>query len=443
MKKIAKDSETFTEAHRAAALARHAEHMAERAFVRNPLLIISAVATLITMVFVPPSLDYLGYIDWHTIICLFCIMAVLEAIDSSGFLDFLAHSIVEHVSNTRSMIFALVVVTLGCSMILSNDMTLVTVLPLVLVLLKSVHREKRIPFAFIMITLTANLGGMLLPFGNPHNLYLYSIFQVDFGQFVLTMAPPLIFSMALIFACCATVHPGEFHYRKPDEIRIPRHRVELYLVLFGVCIAITVNAIPYVAGALVIVVALALADRDVFTKTDYSLILTFICFFVMSGNVAQIPAVANFLEWLLQTLGVFPTALVSSQVISNVPSAIILSRFTDDWAARSAGHEYRRRGHAHLVHGNPYHAPPVPEKRSRLERQVRGQIRGVQLRLPRSGIRIRDVRCGHQLTQPARPIRNRQKTVLRLRKPRCTDSSPLLRKRAASRQSYKTVRAIR
>jgi Na+/H+ antiporter NhaD/arsenite permease-like protein len=337
MKKIAKDSETFTEAHRAAALARHAEHMAERAFVRNPLLIISAVATLITMVFVPPSLDYLGYIDWHTIICLFCIMAVLEAIDSSGFLDFLAHSIVEHVSNTRSMIFALVVVTLGCSMILSNDMTLVTVLPLVLVLLKSVHREKRIPFAFIMITLTANLGGMLLPFGNPHNLYLYSIFQVDFGQFVLTMAPPLIFSMALIFACCATVHPGEFHYRKPDEIRIPRHRVELYLVLFGVCIAITVNAIPYVAGALVIVVALALADRDVFTKTDYSLILTFICFFVMSGNVAQIPAVANFLEWLLQTLGVFPTALVSSQVISNVPSAIILSRFTDDWAAVALG----------------------------------------------------------------------------------------------------------
>lgn len=337
MKPIQRDSETFTEVHRALALARHAEHMAERTFVRNPMLVISAIAALVTMAFVPPSPAYLSYIDWHTIICLFCILAVLEAIDSSGFLEFMAHSIVERVSNTRALVFALVTVTLGCSMVLSNDMTLVTVLPLALLLLKSVHREKRVPFVFIMITLTANLGGMLLPFGNPHNLYLYSVFNVDFGQFVLTMAPPLIFSMALIYACCATVHPGEFHYKKPDEIRIPRHRVELYLVLFGICIAMTVNAISYVVGALVIVAALAIVDRDVFTKTDYSLILTFVCFFVMSGNVAQIGAVASFLNWLMQVLGVFPTALISSQVISNVPSAILLSHFTDNWAAVALG----------------------------------------------------------------------------------------------------------
>lgn len=311
--------------------------MAERTFVRNPMLVISAIASLVTMAFVPPSPAYLSYIDWHTIICLFCILAVLEAIDSSGFLEFMAHSIVERVSNTRALVFALVTVTLGCSMVLSNDMTLVTVLPLALLLLKSVHREKRVPFVFIMITLTANLGGMLLPFGNPHNLYLYFVFNVDFGQFVLTMAPPLIFSMALIYACCATVHPGEFHYKKPDEIRIPRHRVELYLVLFGICIAMTVNAISYVVGALVIVAALAIVDRDVFTKTDYSLILTFVCFFVMSGNVAQIGAVASFLNWLMQVLGVFPTALISSQVISNVPSAILLSHFTENWAAVALG----------------------------------------------------------------------------------------------------------
>lgn len=319
------------------ALARHAEHVAQRTLVRNPLLIISAVAALITMAFVPPSAEYLSYIDWHTIICLFCILAVLEAIDSSGFLDYLAHSIVEHVSNTRAMVYALVIVTLGCSMILSNDMTLVTVLPLALALLKSVHREKRIPFAFIMITLTANLGGMLLPFGNPHNLYLYSIFHVGFGEFVLTMAPPLIFSMVLIFACCATVHPGEFHYKKPDSIRIPRHKVTLELVLFGVCIAITVNAISYVVGALVIVTALAITDRDVFTKTDYSLVLTFMCFFVMSGNIARIPEVAAFLTGLIQAIGVFPTALIGSQVICNVPSAILLSHFSNDWAAIALG----------------------------------------------------------------------------------------------------------
>ncbi len=337
MKLLSKDSETYSAVHRAAALARHAEHMAEHAFAANPMLVVSAIAALITMAFVPPSPDYLGYIDWHTIICLFCILAVLAAIDASGFMDFLAHSIVQHVTNTRTMVYVLVLITLGCSMILSNDMALVTVLPLALVLLKSVHREKRIPFAFIMITLTANLGGMLLPFGNPHNLYLYSIFNVDFGQFVLTMAPPLIFSMVLIFACCTTIHPGTIHYHKPEDIDIPRHHVELYLVLFGVCIAMTVNAIPYLAGALVVIIALVIVNRDVFVRTDYSLIVTFLCFFVMSGNIAQIPAVADFLEALLQTFGVFPTSLISSQIISNVPSAILLSHFTNDWAAVALG----------------------------------------------------------------------------------------------------------
>ncbi len=317
--------------------ARSAGRAAERALAHNPLLVISALAALVTMFFVPPSAEYLSYFNWHTLACLFSILAVIAAIDSSGLLEFVAHSLVEHVNSTRALVIALVLVTLCCSMVLSNDMTLVTVLPLAVVLLKSVNREAEIPFAFIAITLTANLGGMLLPFGNPHNLYLYSVFGVDFGDFVATMAPPLVLSVALILARCCFVKKAEFHYKKPESIRLSKPRVAIYTVLFALCIAMTVDAVPYLMGMVAIVVVLAIMDRRVFAKTDYALVLTFVCFFIFSGNIAQIPAIFQLFSDVLATCGAFVTSLISSQVISNVPSAILISHFSNDWVGIALG----------------------------------------------------------------------------------------------------------
>ena len=323
--------------HLAGMRARAAERAAERALAHNPLLVISALAALVTMFFVPPSAAYLGYFNWHTLACLFSILAVIAAIDSSGLLEFVAHSLVQHVSSTRALVIALVLVTLCCSMALSNDMTLVTVLPLAVVLLKSVNREAEIPFAFIVITLTANLGGMLLPFGNPHNLYLYSVFDVDFGDFVATMAPPLVLSVVLILARCCFVKKAEFHYEKPESIRLSKPRVAIYAVLFALCIVMTVGAVPYLMGTVAIVVVLAITDRRVFAKTDYALVITFVCFFIFSGNIAQIPAISQFFSDVLATCGAFVTSLISSQVISNVPSAILISHFSNDWVGIALG----------------------------------------------------------------------------------------------------------
>ncbi len=316
---------------------RSAEREAERAIARNPMLVVSAVAALVTMIFVPPSLAYVDYIHWHTLICLLCILMVISAFDSSGLLEFVAHSMAERVKSLRALVVVLVLVTLGCSMILSNDMTLVTILPLAVLLLRSIGRERDIPFVFIMITLTANLGGMLLPFGNPHNLYLYTSFGVDFGQFVATMAPPLVLSMVLILACCLFVGKAEFHYRKPPTIILSKPHVAVYAALFALCIAMTLGAVSYVVGALVVIIVMALADRTVFAKTDYALVLTFVCFFVFSGNIAQIPEVSAFFEQLIQSCGAFLASLFSSQVISNVPTAILLSHFSDDWAGIALG----------------------------------------------------------------------------------------------------------
>lgn len=317
--------------------ARSAERAAERALAHNPLLVVSAVAALVTMLFVPPSIAYLDYFNWHTLACLFSILAVIAAIDSSGLLEFVAHSLVQHVTSTRTLVIALVLIALGCSMILSNDMTLIAVLPLALVLLKSVNRESEIPFAFIAITLTANFGGMLLPFSKPHNLYLYTVFGVSFGDFVAAMAPPLVLSVVLILVCCCFVKKAEFHYRKPESIQVSKPRVAIYVVLFALCIAMTVGAVPFLMGMTVIVVVLAITDRRVFAKTDYALVMTFVCFFIFSGNIAQIPAISDFFSTVLDACGAFVTSLVSSQIISNVPSAILISHFSNDWAGIALG----------------------------------------------------------------------------------------------------------
>lgn len=323
--------------HLAGMRARSTERAAERALTHNPLLVVSAAAALVTMFFVPPSIAYLDYFNWHTLACLFSILAVIAAIDSSGLLEFVAHSLVQHVTSTRTLVIALVLVTLGCSMILSNDMTLVTVLPLALVLLKSVNRESEIPFAFIVITLTANLGGMLLPFGNPHNLYLYTVFGVSFVDFVAAMAPPLVLSVALILVRCCFVKKAEFHYQKPESIRMSKPRVAIYVALFALCIAMTVGAVPFLMGMTVIVVVLAITDRRVFAKTDYALVMTFVCFFIFSGNIAQIPAISDFFSTVLDSCGAFVTSLISSQIISNVPSAILISHFSNDWVGIALG----------------------------------------------------------------------------------------------------------
>lgn len=321
----------------AGARVRAAERAAERAVMHNPLLVVSAVAALVTMFFVPPSEAYLGYFNWHTLTCLLCILMVVAAFDSSGLLEFVAHTVVERVKSLRMLVVVLVLVTLCCSMILSNDMTLVTILPLAVLLLNSIGRERDIPFTFIVITLTANLGGMLLPFGNPHNLYLYTMFSVNFVDFVLLMAPPLVLSMALILIRCLFVQKTDFHYRKPPTIILSKPHVAVYTALFALCIAMTVGAVSYPVGALVVIAVLAVADRTVFAKTDYALVLTFVCFFVFSGNIAQMPQISSFFNTLLSNCGAFIASLLSSQVISNVPTAILLSNFTNDWAGIALG----------------------------------------------------------------------------------------------------------
>ena len=302
-----------------------------RAVIRNnAVTCIAFLAALVTSFFVPPDKEYFGYFDFKTLSCLFCVLAVVCALRNVRFFYTLARKIVKSFKTARMSVLGIVYITFIGSMLIANDMALLTFLPLGFFVLHTTRKEKYMAFTFIMQNIAANLGGMLTPFGNPQNLYLYSKFNIPDLEFMLIMLPPFLLAVALITAACLVVVKPEPLTLDDDHYSTPWGRVAIYLVLFALSIVIVFRLIPYQIGLIVIPLALLFLDRRALMNVDYGLLLTFVFFFIFSGNMARIDAVREFFSWLLDknTL-VFST--LSCQVISNVPSAILLSQFTDNY----------------------------------------------------------------------------------------------------------------
>ena len=300
-------------------------------FKRNAVFTIALVAMLITMFIVPVDKEYTGYFDVKTLVCLFCVLAVVCALKNVNFFYFLAKQIVKKFGNLRSCVIALVYITFIGSMLIANDMALLTFLPLGFFVLDSTKKRSYMAFTFIMQNIAANLGGMLTPFGNPQNLYLYSKFEIPTPEFMEIMFLPFIVSILLITLCCFLfVKPEKLEFPKDDSIVPDPKKTALYLILFALSIAIVFRGIPYYIGLIVIPSVLFFADRKALRMVDYPLLLTFCAFFVFSGNMSRIGKVRELFSFLLsKSTLVFST--LSCQFISNVPSAILLGQFTDNY----------------------------------------------------------------------------------------------------------------
>jgi len=294
---------------------------------KNAVVCIAFLAAAITMLFVPPDGEYLGYFDFKTLTCLFCTLAVVCALKNILFFRIVASNIVKVFKTTRSAVIALVYITFIGSMLIANDMALITFLPLGYYVLDTTENEEYMAFTFIMQNIAANLGGMLTPFGNPQNLYLYTFFEIPTWEFVKIMFLPFVVSVILITICCFRVRKDKLIIEKPFDRKIDWKRTTLYLVLFAFSILIVFRWISYLWGLVIIPVTLLIFDRKALKKVDYSLLLTFCAFFVFSGNMARISVVKNFLEWLIEK-NTLLFGVLSCQFISNVPSAILLSQFT-------------------------------------------------------------------------------------------------------------------
>ena len=302
------------------------------------VLCVSAVLAVISMFLVPPSKEYVTYIDGRTLVLLFCLMAVVAGWKKAGVLHKAAEMLLQRISNTRQLTQVLVFLCFFSSMLITNDVALLTFVPFGLLVLKKAECTDLMIPVVVLQTVAANLGSMLLPVGNPQNLYLYGQSGLTFVQFVLHMLPLWLVSFFVVAIATLLIK------KKPVSVKTEPVTVTggwFYLVLFVLCLASVANILPCWALLLVLLCAILWKDKAILGQVDYCLLVTFICFFVFIGNVKAMPQLAQFFQkWILGrelTVGI-----LASQVISNVPAAILLSGFSDNskmllWATDIGG----------------------------------------------------------------------------------------------------------
>ena len=303
---------------------------------KNAVLVIAFCAAVISAVLVPPDGEYLGYFDVKTLCCLFGTLAVVCALKNIHFFSILASRIVQLTGNSRIDALALIYITFIGSMLIANDMALITFLPLGYYVFSTTGRKDEVATVFILQNIAANLGGMLTPFGNPQNLYLYQHFNIPTGEFMQIMLLPFLVAVALITACCFLIPKHSLRVSpKKDEI-LPAMRTSLYIFLFSLTILMVFRVLPPWLVLTAVVGGLLFLDRKALRQVDYGLLATFVCFFIFAGNMGRSPLVRDFFSGLLEKSTLL-TSVFSCQVISNVPSAILLSQFTDNYASLLVG----------------------------------------------------------------------------------------------------------
>ena len=302
---------------------------------RHTMPSVAVVAALLTCAFVPPDTEYTGYVDWGTLAKLASMLLAVGGLNASGIIQVLAARVVATCSGVRLLVFALVGMTALASMFVTNDMALLALLPLAAACLATCGRLDLVAPVFVLQGLAANLCGMLLPFGNPQNIYLAGFFAIGLADFVCTMLPPFALATVLVGLACPFVGRGSVRVEVPAPAA-SRRQAALSACALACCVAAVVGVLPSWA-CLACVVALTLAgDARLPLRIDWGLIVTFAAFFVFSGNLARVPEVREaFAAWL--EAGAFVPAALLSQLISNVPAAIVFSGFTGDWAGLLAG----------------------------------------------------------------------------------------------------------
>lgn len=329
------------------------------AFIKKEVvLIVALVLAIISSFIVPPGKEYLGYIDFKTLCLLFALMAIMAGYKKIGLFRQIGMFLLNRTNSVLGILCVLIFLPFFLSMLITNDVALITFVPFALVVLTMFGKNGLVVPCVVLQTVAANLGSMLLPMGNPQNLYLYSKSGISLGGFVAIMLPYTILSFLLIFACILVVvkkcqkttrleidqnaQPNNAQPETAAQTRQSRceKNKKLSLVLFSLLFLLAFLAIAkilhqYVLAAIVLAFFI-IYDISVLKDVDYSLLLTFIGFFIFIGNMGNIQAFSDFLQKIIlnhETL----VAVLASQVISNVPAALLLSGFTGDYTALIIG----------------------------------------------------------------------------------------------------------
>lgn len=307
-----------------------------RLFRKEPVLAISLLCAVASCVAVPPDAGYAGYVDLRTITLLFCLMATIRTLVKAGLSDALAAKVTAFQGSSRRLALLLVIVVFLASAFMTNDVALIAFVPFTLLAVSDAPPDDRIALV-VLETIAANLGSMVLPSGNPQNLYLYGHFRLTTASFLRVFLPLWLASLALLLACTACRRWGARDVRPVRATAVPdRKRLVTGLFLFALCLLTVLRVFDWRATLLVVVLSLLFLDPSVFREVDYALLGTFCAFFVFSGNMARLESLTAFLTSHLAGREV-GFGILASQVVSNVPAAILLSRFTSDGLALAVG----------------------------------------------------------------------------------------------------------
>ena len=294
---------------------------------KEVILSVAILLTIVTCFFVPIDKEYLTYFDYNTLICLFCMLAVVAGLKTTNIFELISRKMIGLFHTRRGVIYSLVFGTFFFDMIVANDMSLITFLPLTYIVLHSTKNDKYLAFTFIMQTIAANMGGMITPYGNPQNLYLYSYYNIPTSEFFSILLIQSTTVALLLWICCSFISNEKLTLRKKSKIIISKNKLYVYTILFVLVILSIFRIVPYILTLAMVIIMILITDRKRFKDVDYALLAIFCVFFIFSGNISRIPAIKEFITSIV-TKNTLLAGIVSCQFISNVPTAILLSKFT-------------------------------------------------------------------------------------------------------------------
>ncbi|MBQ7229364.1 MAG: citrate transporter [Oscillospiraceae bacterium] len=305
-------------------------------FKAEAVLCISALCALLTMFLVPPDAEYPGYIDWKVLCLLLCLMAVVAGFQACGAFRWLTARMLRRGGSGKTLGVMLVWLPFFSAMVVTNDVALLVFVPFTLGLLSEAGCSRHAVPILVLQTVAANLGSMATPVGNPQNLYLYAAFDLGAGEFFAVMLPLTAVSLVALTIAAMPVLPKTVETPAMAEEKLAGGKLAAYGVLFAVCLLTVFRVLHFGIMTVIVLAGIAVLDRQLLKKLDIALLATFVCFFIVSGNLGRMEAVRAFLQGLLES-NTLLTAVGTSQIISNVPAAVLLSGFTDQWQSLLEG----------------------------------------------------------------------------------------------------------
>jgi len=305
----------------------------------DTILVVSGLLAAVSCFFVHPDKAYVDYINYRVLAILFSLMLVVGAMRNIGTFDYLTEKLLSKIHSERIITLFLVILSFFLSMFLTNDVALVTLVPFALLTLKAFGDRRRTVYTLILMTVGANLGSMLTPIGNPQNLYLYTEYNFTLPDFIKLTLPYTAAALVLLIVSVFVLNRTDKTVDTASTTPVPRPSVPKFLIclaLFVVCLLTVAGILHYLIMLGICTVIILVMDRRAFLKVDYALLLTFVFFFILIGNLGRIEAIKDALSSVVDQ-NVVLAAVLSSQVISNVPAAMLLSAFTTQGSALVVG----------------------------------------------------------------------------------------------------------